>query len=291
MPRAVAKFLKSHKSSMILRRRYIVCSWVLFLGLYADSVFGQSKMAGVFENFRRTGDKAALLKELSEAEDSGIDLRVEIPVLLNIISYGDGMIEQTAASSEVCALAYMHAGEVDEFRPAIQIFERHLSDKKGDVPWGLELVMLHAILGLQPDAQTLALIYEMTGDISIRAQGLALAALGRVKPLPKKAKDLFRSRIPKQEGKVSGAPILESMEYALPDPDVIKMIATSAEGNDFDEQRAATRILARMNQMPLQVVEVFRRLQGRGELDQIVAASVRAAVDRIDRVPPMPDKP
>src|SRR5580698_7673323 len=99
--------------------RGVTCGLVLCLGFCAQSATSQSKVTSVFENFRRTGDQSALRRELVKVSDSGIDLQVDLPVLVSIVSDSKNRTEQTAASGIICALAYQHANEANVFLPAV----------------------------------------------------------------------------------------------------------------------------------------------------------------------------
>src|SRR5712664_1987413 len=94
---------------------------------------GQSKYAGAFENFKRTRDPEAFAREIDEAESRGIDLRVEVPFLVDILSSSSDQAIQEKARFKLFGLAYgwrtnLHPLVAEVFRPAVAIFERHLDE-------------------------------------------------------------------------------------------------------------------------------------------------------------------
>jgi len=266
-----------------LRRVNYVTCLIAVIGC-SGVAWSQSKFAAAFDKFRRTGDRAVLYKELNGANHLGLDLRIEIPALLDVVSYSNDPVALDIARGEVCSLAFEHPLEVDVFRPALLVFERHLQEAESDERsvWGSSIVGLHAIFGFQPSSRVLALMFRMVDYKDTWSQSAALKALARVQPLPKEVKELFRSRITKQQGKISGPELLPTLVYALPDPDALEILTTSAESDDPKTQRIATQVLSRMSPIPQPAAEVFRRLQSRKDLDEDVKANVKAAIDRIE---------
>lgn len=273
---------------MTVQRHSVVCLLIAFL--WAGSAFAQSKLADAFAGFRKTRDEGVLRSDVNRAVDSGVDLRAEIPFLANIVARSSDATEQRLAGATICLLAALHQSEGDVFRPAVAAIEGRLTAGLEANEFADELVLLHALLGLQPDSETLELIYRMTSDKRVRLQGIALGALARLKPVPEEAKDIFRSRLTKQPDKASGQEALEAMEPALWDSDILRMVSGAAEGPNSAEQRTAIRILARMNWLPPQVVELLRRVQARGDLDPMLADTIRVALDRASGTAPGKDR-
>jgi hypothetical protein len=253
---------------------------------------GQSKFAAAFDKFKVTGDRPALDKELADTVDHDCDLRVEVPALLKMISSNNDPVMTDLARGVVYVLAMRRRTDGDLFRAAIPVFESHLPvnpdiDRKETDPWEISLVMIEAIFGFQPSPKTLFLMYKMVNyKYDPWAQGLAFEALANLQPIPLEAKELFRSRMVKTEGNVSGVDLLPHLAPGLSDPDILRMFLRSADSPDVKEQRAATRVLANMTQIPPDAVVVFRRLQVGVDLDVNVAANVRSAINRIDHATP-----
>ena len=283
---------------MILKRLATSRTWILaFLMTCSAIASGQSKFVMAFDKYKITGDRSVLRQELTDLVDRDCDLRVEIPALLAVLSDTNDPVIADFARGMVYVLAIRRRTDGDLFRAAIPIFERHLPDNNMDGarkeadPWEGSIVMLEATFGFSPSPRVLALMYKMVDyKYDPWAQGLAFEALANLQPIPPEAKELFRSRMVKTEGKVSGADLLPHLAPGLSDPEVLKMFLVSAESQDVKEQRRATSALANMIQIPPDALAVFRRLQLRDDLDESVAANVRGAINRADHVTPMRDK-
>jgi hypothetical protein len=65
-------------------------------------------------------------------------------------------------------------------------------------------VLLHRLCAIQPSPRVLALMYKMTDYKDGYYQSVAFQALARVRPLPSRAKELFRTRLVRQPGKDFG---------------------------------------------------------------------------------------
>src|SRR5712672_3518698 len=112
---------------MLLSR--LALSWsfcLLGATLLSTPLCSQSKYAPIFEKFQRTGDQSAFLKELFEPTRQSLDPRVEVPVLLEVISTSTNPESQEQARGHLCMMAFNHPLEGEIFRPAIAVFERHL---------------------------------------------------------------------------------------------------------------------------------------------------------------------
>jgi hypothetical protein len=248
-----------------------------------------------FDRYKISHDQPALRQELGDLAYHDCDLRVEIPALLAVLSNANDPVIADFARGMVVVLA-RRLTDGDLFRAAIPIFESHLPDdtdnsRKETDKWEGSVVMLEAIFGFPPSSRVLALMYRMVDyKYDPWAQGLAFEALANLQPIPLEAKELFRSRMLKTEGKVSGADLLPHLAPGVSDPDVLRMFLISAESQDVKEQRSATFALANRNQIPPDAVELFRRLQLREDLDQNVEANVRGAINRVDHVARLPDK-
>jgi hypothetical protein len=217
---------------------------------------------------------------------------VEVPALLTVLSGTNNPVIADFARGMVYDLAIRRRTDGDLFRAAVPIFEGRLppitdSDRKKTDPWEVSIVMLEAIFGFPPSPRTLALMSRMVDYKNDPwAQGLAFEALATLRPIPPAAKELFKSRMLKTEGMVSGAELLPHLVPGLSDWDVLRMFLASAESQDVNQQLRATSSLAKMDPFPPQVVELFRRLQSRGDLDERVAANVHGAINRVDHVSP-----
>jgi hypothetical protein len=253
----------------------------------------QSKYAGPFENYRRNRDPAAFGKEMQKAEELGIDLRDEVPFLLGVIaSSGDKLIREEARLS-LFTLAWGqvlndHPSVKEVFRPAVAVFEAHLDEALIDESfgWGSSIASLTAFIGLQPDERSLALFYRMLDYKDKRAHGIALTALARLKPLPSAAKRLLLSRT----GNYPLRERLEVLAFAIEDSDVLQTYARYLESNDIEEGRLATRMLSRIGPQAKPALELLQRLQQRSDLDEEVAANVKAAIDHIQKETPRQDR-
>ncbi len=144
---------------------------------------------------------------------------------------------------------------------------------------------LTAYAGFPPSAKALTLMYQMTDYKDERAQGIALGALARLKPLPSEAKALLFGRMIETGTKMPVPQILDILTYAVHDPDVLSIFLKVAEGDNVNAQIRATDVLSRMDPIPQQAEVVFRRLQKRSDLDGTVAAHVSVAIDRIEHRP------
>jgi hypothetical protein len=277
---------------VILRRGVTWRTWIIaFLTICSVVAFGQSKFVTALDKYKVTGDRTALNQQTADCFDRDCDLRVEVPALLTVLSDTSDPLIADFARGTVCLLAMRRRSDGDLFRAAVPIFERHLPDADGNRKetdkWEGSLVMLEAIFGFPPSPRVLGVMYKMVDyKYDPWAQGLAFEGLANLRPIPSEAKELFRSRMVKTEGKVSGADLLPHLAPGLSDPDILRMFLVTAESKDINEQRRATNALANLNQIPPDAVVVFRRLQLRENLDESVAAKVRAVVDRIDHAPP-----
>ena len=83
---------------------------------------------------------------------------------------------------------------------------------------------------------------------------------------------------------------LETLVFALDDPDVLKVFLKSVESDDVEEQRVATKTLSWAGAFPTRVHDVLNRLQQRSDLDAKVAANIKTAIDRIENKVPVKDK-
>jgi hypothetical protein len=264
---------------------------IAFLTIYSEAASGQSKFVAALDKYKVTGDQTALNQQLADCFDRDCDLRVEVPALLALLSDTSDPLIADSARGTVCLLAMRRRSDGDLFREAVPIFERHLPDADGNRKetdkWESSIVMLEAIFGFPPSPRVLDVMYKMVDyKYDSWAQGLAFEALATLRPIPPEAKELFRSRMVKTEGKVSSADLLPHLAPGLSDPDILRMFLVSAESKDVSEQRRAISALANLSQTPPDAVVVFRRLQLREDLDESVAVKVRAAVDRIDHAPP-----
>jgi hypothetical protein len=228
---------------------------------------------------------------MHQADQSGIDFREEIPFLIGVISSDNDFAILELARSRLLGFAYDRILQnnplfSDLFRPAQPVFERHLEEAETDENsvWGAAIISLTTFVGLQPSSQrVLALIYRMVDDKDERRQGAALIALARLKPLPSEAKRVLISRTAKTEGKTSGPEVLEILGFAIADLDLLRILLKSAAGNDVLGQRAAVRALSRADPMPKEVLDLFRRLLQRKDLDENVAPTVKDALRALPR--------
>lgn len=269
---------------MLIKRMAIVaCSWLISAAMLPMPVSGQSKYAPLFEKFRQTGDDRELRRELIGVNVKFVDLDSEVPVLLEVISSARDPTSVEQARGFLMLMAMYHPLEGEKFHPAISVLERHLSEALADEnsKWGVSIVGLTAYVGLTPSSQGLALMYRMAEYKDESAQGLAILALAKLKPIPPEAKQVLFTRLNKIAGKISGPPVLSALTFAISDPDVLQAFVTSAESEDVDNQRIATQVLSSMSPIPRSAVNVFRRLQQRKDLDEQVAANVRAAADKM----------
>ena len=267
----------------------------IVLPVLLTPVWCQSRYAAIFEKFARTGDRSTFLHEMSDANQGPTDIRVEVPVLVEVIaSSNNSPIAQEEARGRLCMLAFSRPLAYDNpiereiFRPLVSVFEWHLNEaeKDSESKWGVSIVALTAHLGFPPSPQALTLIYRMLNYRDQRAQATALLALSRLRPLPEEAKRVLFSRLEKLGGKASGPETLSILAYAIQDSDVLQTFVKFAESADVNEQEIATETLSRLTPIPESAVEVFRRLRKRDDLDSRVEANVKAAIRRIDnRVP------
>ena len=133
--------------------------------LLSGTAWSQSKYAEAFEKYRQTGDREAVIRGIPGNSQS-LDLRVEIPVLLEVISSNSDPWAQEWARLHLFAIASFHPGayadptEREIFRPVIAIVESHLDEAQRDEKsqWARDIVCLPAFLGFPPSDQALALI-------------------------------------------------------------------------------------------------------------------------------------
>jgi hypothetical protein len=260
--------------------------------LSAEAAPGQSKFAPIFEKLQRTGDRSAFRSEIMLVNRQGFDFRVEVPALLHVLSSSTDVVAQEEAGARLCHIAFDHPLaystpiEREIFQPAVELFESHLDEalKDENSLWRLPILVLTTYLGFPPNPRTVALMYRMVDDKDSGAQGFALLGLARLRPLSAEAKQVLFSRLTSGHDKnVSGRKVLEILgTYAIDDPDVLRIFLKSAESQDVREQAKATEVLSRLTPIPAPAVEVFRRLEKRNDLDEEVAANVRAAIDRLE---------
>jgi len=272
---------------MSRRSRSKISFWVI--AWFAISPAGaQSKFTPVFDKYAQSGNHAALVSELFEAERSGVDAMTEVPALLDFIQLDRGSEGADDARAWICILAghllltRPSAEMLRVFQRAADLFESQLDLPSGTTraKWAGSLASLTAFIGIQPSPRALIIIYGMMDDADERAQGVAIGALARLKPLPVRAKALLLSRSAKVDGKLSGAVVLGSLAFAADDPDVLQTLLKYAESQSVEEQFSATQALAMLNPIPPVAIEEFRRLESRPELDQNVRANVKGALGR-----------
>jgi hypothetical protein len=264
-----------------------VLFWVI--AWFAVSPAGaQSKFAPVFERFAQSGNHTALISDLFDAARSGVDATTEVPVLLDFIQSNRSSAGVEEARGWICILAsnlllrLPSAETLRVFQRAADLFESQLDLPAGTAgaKWAVSIVSLTAFIGIQPSPRGLTIIYGMTDDADDRAQGVAIGALARLRPLPARAKALLLSRSAKISGKLSGPVVFGSLTFAADDPDVLQTLLKYAESQNVEEQFSATQALAGLNPIPPVAIEEFRRLESRPELDQNVLANVKGALDR-----------
>lgn len=259
-------------------------------------VSAQSKFAGPFENYKRTGDKTAFDNAMAEMRESGqaIDFRKEVPVLTDLVAAGSDLMTQNLARDMLLSLAYQlgiglwisssvfDPKSSELFRPAMAIFESHLKEAllepEDTHGWSHPIASLTALLGLQPSPPTLVVLYRMAKSKHLGDHGLGLLALARLKPLPPEAKRIILSRTES----LGVRSTLDALGFALDDPDVLNIFLKSILSDDVGVQRDATKRLSWTGTYPEPIRDVLRRLQQRKDLDEYVAEHVKAALDRIE---------
>jgi hypothetical protein len=257
-----------------------------------------NRLSAAFQEYERTGNRDALSSELIQADEQGTDLRSSVAVLLEVISSTRDERERDYAVWAFFWLARHHPfasstpDEIEIFRPALSVFERHLNETSDEESlWAPLIAGLTWTMGFQPSVPALSLIYRRTNYRNPVRQALAFNALARVKPFPSQAIQLFRSRLDNPDNGLPTPMIVYSLQLALPDPNALKIALEAAESPDIKQQKAAIYILSVMDPMPPSAITLFRRLQRAGDLEAGLAEYLQRALDPEERKKGVPSPP
>ena len=272
---------------------------LLWAAVLLPSVAGvlcaESRFAIPFENLRRNHDSKAFGEEIRKAREHDSTFDEDIAYLISVVSSTDTeQAVQDRALEELFFMAFDRANyttrQIDAFRPAIPVFERHLNEALADTnsKWTLPLLSLTAFAGLQPSPQTVPLFYRVLDAKDDRRKDLgpadrttwlaALIAMARLHPRPAEAKKALLARV----GKLDSEETMGVFSYALDDPHFLAMFAKYLESTDVEEQRSAMRLLVHAGALAAPALDTLRGLQQRRNLDNEVAANVKAAIDKIE---------
>lgn len=267
----------------------------VFLLLSVTTVLrSESRFSIPFENFRRAHDSKVFGEELAKALGKPSNFEEDISYLISVVSSTDeDQAVQDRALEELFFRAFELANsttqQIEAFRPAIPLFERHLNEALADTnsKWTLPLLSLTAFAGLQPSPQTIPLFYRVLDAKDDRRKDLgpgdrttwlaALIAVARLSPRPAEAKKALLARV----GKLDSEETMGVFSYALDDPNFLAIFTKYLESTDVEEQRSAMRHLVHAGALAAPALDILRGLQRCRNLDKEVAANITIVIDKI----------
>jgi hypothetical protein len=230
---------------------------------------------------------------LDKIDENAVDLRVDVPFLAALVESTADELSRGTAVSTLGRLALRHAFAGEAFRPAADVFARLAAQAlpPEKAKWEKALVAMHAFAGMQPNADTLSIVYRMVDEKSAESQALGLLALTRMKPIPPRAKETLMARLVKMQGKVSGTTVIGPlMAYAFDDAEVpgasLKALVAALDGEDAEEHQLALQLLSKMGSHATSALGDLRRIARRAGLDEDLKSDLRRVIAMIEGTPP-----
>ena len=260
----------------------LFCPWLLGSIAFAF----ESKLAVPFQQLRSSQDSQsrdlairAIAGKLEKNGYKQMDIREELPVLLDALKDGNDYVELKAAKV-LAALATFRPDSREVLHEAIPSMTAHLN--RTNPEWRQTVVGFMGLVEPHPSDALIGSMLNVLKDEDWTSRAVAIQSLAKLKPLPKPVLDALIAKMKDSSDRRALEQVIQEFgRNQVSDPRAIQEITVALDGTDVYAQRTAAMSLAQIGPPASSAIPALVRLVNDPRTDKMARENARAALKRI----------